>query len=1432
MLSAANTLVYGQSVTFTATAGITSPGLGLPTGVVTFKDGNTSIGTATLVGGATAMFTSSSLTVATHTISAVYGGDTNFSGSSAANFLETVNQAATTVTVLSAANTSVYGQSVTFTATAGITSPGAGTPTGLVTFKDGNTSIGTATLVGGATAMFTSSSLTVATHTISAVYGGDTNFSGSSAANFLETVNQAATTVTVLSAANTSVYGQSVTFTATAGITSPGAGTPTGLVTFKDGNTSIGTATLVGGATAMFTSSSLTVATHTISAVYGGDTNFSGSSGSVLQTVNTATTTTTVTSSSNPSLFGQSVTFTATVAASGFDSGGTVTFSDGSTALGTAGLSSGQATLSSVFNTVATHTITASYGGDTNFSGSTSGNFLQTVNVAASTTTVVSSVTSQVFGQAVTFTVTVTGANMPTGSVTFLDGGTSLGALALTSGKATLSSSALAGGSHSVSAVYAGDGNFQGSTSTTVTVSISSIASTATLASSLNPASYGQSVVFTITINSSMSGTPTGFVTLTDGAVTLGTAALGGAGQATFSVATLNVANHTLKATYSGDQNFNASTTAPLTQTITRGSTTVALVSSANPSPSHGTVQITATVVGTGEGAATGSVTFLDGGNSLGARVLTSGGHATFITSALTIGNHPITASYEGDANYTGSSSDTLIQVVSPVATLSIPTNLAATAGGTVTVPVNLNKSDYLDEVNLAIAYDTSRLQVLSSNDVLPGTLTSEPGTDGNGKPWAFDTIVVSIDDTAGTVLITAYRTNGPIYGFGSGSVVTITFHVRTDAPIGPAIVNLERQIGATPTILHASDLSGNDLNNFILQPTPSNVAGDSLDGIVTVKTLQLTSFTPTGIGFAAVFNEALNVGTPNSPILNLYDNQSGTLGPADVTLVRASNGASISGSLVIDSTGTRITFAETGESGVLPSSAPSTLFGVLPNDTYTVTLRSSTNGFQDINGNLLDGNADGMPGGDYVTTFVVNNSSNSVTVTLPDFARGSDQLVNVPNTDPADTTFSNGLPLRLYNGISFTGSTTCGNQTVQVLTTSGLVAGDTVTGPGIFGGGDTITAVGPGNQITLLHNATATSANLANGGVVLNDSHGAQTITLVSLTLAYNPSLLNVTGYSIIGLGDPSDSSVTTFDTSTAGLVKITFATSTGIVLGAGGSQTFLSLQSNVPSTANYATKEILDLQNISINAGSITPIDDAAVHVSGFLGDSTGDETYTGLDAQLIARLAVGIDPGFQAWVLADPLIVGDVNGDSVLTGLDALQMARQAVGITQSTIPSLPSVPTAILGPDPMLSIPTDFAANPQATVWVPVNLDHSDGLDSVELSIAYDTSRLEVYSAADVHAGSLLKSFDSFAVSLDKSAGIIRLSATRSAGPLEGFGGGSVARNWIPYQGQCATRSSNHQPVAERRHHTDSPGRHGLPGARFLLRPGAAAEQCGG
>ena len=197
------------------------------------------------------------------------------------------------------------------------------------------------------------------------------------------TVNKASSVTTIATPSSPSTFGISVTFTAT--VTGTG-GTPTGTLTFTDGGVSMGTAALIGG-TASFTTTAtaLPAGTDTITAVYAGDANFlTGTSSPVVQTVAQAGLTTTVTNPSNPSVFGQTVTFTATVTSSTLGTPtGIVTFSDGGTSIGTSSLASGKATLPVAYAGLGTHTITATYAGDTNFTASpVSGNFSQVVNQA------------------------------------------------------------------------------------------------------------------------------------------------------------------------------------------------------------------------------------------------------------------------------------------------------------------------------------------------------------------------------------------------------------------------------------------------------------------------------------------------------------------------------------------------------------------------------------------------------------------------------------------------------------------------------------------------------------------------------------------------------------------------------------------------------------------------------------------------------------------------------------------------------------------------------------------------------------------------------------------------------------------------------------------------------------------------------------------
>jgi minor extracellular serine protease Vpr len=471
------------------------------------------------------------------------------------------------------------------------------------------------------------------------------------------------TTTTLNSSLNPSTYGQAVTFTANVSST---AGTPTGTVTFlDDGTTQLGTASLDSSGNASLTTSLLTADGHSITVSYAGNTSFAASlSGALSQTVKQAASTTAVASNANPSTYAQSVTFTATVASSSGTPTGRVTFTDGTTTLATGILNStGHATFTTATLTVGTHTIRAAYGGDVNFNSST-GTVSQAVHKASSGTALVSSPNPSVQGKAVKFTATVSPqfTGLPTGKVTFRNGTLILATKALSAGVAIFSTSTLAVGSSNISATYAGDANFTGSASNTVVQVVQAAVSTV-LTSSGSPSTYKQAVTFTATLSSTSGPPPNGeTVTFMDGSAVLGTGTLS-SGVATFTTTSpLKVGSHSIKSVYAGDATFAASTSAALTQTVTKAVTTTALNSSPNPSSSGQVVTVTATVT-SGAGTPTGSVTFTSDGAPIGSKAL-SGGVATLTTSALAVGSHSLTATYKGSTNFATSTSQPLTQTV------------------------------------------------------------------------------------------------------------------------------------------------------------------------------------------------------------------------------------------------------------------------------------------------------------------------------------------------------------------------------------------------------------------------------------------------------------------------------------------------------------------------------------------------------------------------------------------------------------------------------------------------------------------------------------------------------------------------------------------------------------------------------------------------
>jgi large repetitive protein len=274
----------------------------------------------------------------------------------------------------------------------------------------------------------------------------------------VQTVAKANSTTTLTGPMSPLNVGQSATFTATV---TPS--TATGTVQFLDGALAIGTVAVNGG-TAVLSTTALAAGSHSITAAYSGDgaMNPSTSAAVAVQVVKYATITT-LTTDTGISVFSAEVPLTATVSPSG--ASGIVQFYDGTALLGSATLVNGHAFLGVTTLTVGAHTLTAVYGGDAIFAGSTSPAVREMVAQSASTTTISATPAGQsTVGQLVTFTATVAPA-AATGSVQFNDGNTAIGTGALVNGVATFSTSALKGGNHAITAAYLGDSNVAASVS-------------------------------------------------------------------------------------------------------------------------------------------------------------------------------------------------------------------------------------------------------------------------------------------------------------------------------------------------------------------------------------------------------------------------------------------------------------------------------------------------------------------------------------------------------------------------------------------------------------------------------------------------------------------------------------------------------------------------------------------------------------------------------------------------------------------------------------------------------------------------------------------------------------------------------------------------------------------------------------------------------
>ncbi|HEY5384162.1 MAG TPA: Ig-like domain repeat protein, partial [Acidimicrobiales bacterium] len=430
---------------------------------------------------------------------------------------------------------SLFGKPVGLTAV--VTPTSGGDPTGSVSFFAGDLPLGsspvTTSPAGVTSATVTTADLPAPDASITASYSGDVLFGPSTSTALTQVVLPDPTTLAITPSVPSPEAGQPVTDTATVTATSQSSAPPTGTVSFtEDGSPVSGCQSLALPEGAPFqaacTESFGSGATHAIVAIYSGDVDNAGSTATLAQTVGQVPTVTAITSSTPGTQYGQIAVLTATITPSGsaaVDPSGTVTFSDGSLPLGTVDVSDTGGTATATLDTSSlvegAHFVTATYSGDPTYATSTTLTPV-TVDVAEAPTTVtVDDASSQsVVGQTVVFTASIASpAPGITGTVQFADDGEPIGSGVVSGGQATFETSALALGAHAITAVYEGDDNFIGGSSTNTVIQTVGQAATATeVTSAHDPGLVGQSITYTATVAVATpgSGTPTGTASFSD----------------------------------------------------------------------------------------------------------------------------------------------------------------------------------------------------------------------------------------------------------------------------------------------------------------------------------------------------------------------------------------------------------------------------------------------------------------------------------------------------------------------------------------------------------------------------------------------------------------------------------------------------------------------------------------------------------------------------------------------------------------------------------------------------------------------------------------------------------------------------------------------------------------------------------------------------
>jgi hypothetical protein len=379
---------YGQPVTFTLTLSVTSGPA--PTGSVSFGVDGGFIGAASLAGGKASFIYKKALNTGGHTVVASYNGDKTYASENFSALLSVQPPVYPTNTTLVVSPTTVYtSQTVRLTST--VTGNSAAVPAGNVTFLDGNATLGVQQVYSNPLLQLDTNLLSAGTHTLTAVYQGwqdpfneQAIYQPSTSAPVIVTVNSASTTTSLSASATSLTAGMVATFTANVASNS---GVPFGGATFYDGAVPLGTSSLMADGSCSYSTASLAVGTHSITAVYNANATFASSTSSAA-----VVTVTSAAASLSPTFLtvavidnGNQSLLIAKVSAPGGIPTGKVVFLDDGNILGTATANgSGTASLAVPVLSAGAHRLSASFAGGSPFAPSVSPELLEQFPVRGS----------------------------------------------------------------------------------------------------------------------------------------------------------------------------------------------------------------------------------------------------------------------------------------------------------------------------------------------------------------------------------------------------------------------------------------------------------------------------------------------------------------------------------------------------------------------------------------------------------------------------------------------------------------------------------------------------------------------------------------------------------------------------------------------------------------------------------------------------------------------------------------------------------------------------------------------------------------------------------------------------------------------------------------------------------------------------------------